>query len=438
MPYISFQKNTILNTLFEYKLLIIYVIIFLIVLLGHHILMQLPLESFRYIRHSTMSMLCLLCFFGAFMIVKQKKCCRADMLFVLVMIFSGLTNLLSLIKGLTNEYAAVVEYKFMSLPMLIYGAFSSYMFLLYPIESLRPGWLSLNRVLLLLSPIFFVIIIYIVQQKVLTETVPESDNWASFIVESSRFNIFISLLILAYPLFGVAFMLRYRKGYVEWCENNFASMENIDIKWLSDYIFANLVFTLSSMIVVFSNNVKSALMHSIIFLVFFLYGFYRVLFRKSPYPKDYFKEGMNERDAQIREDEQTKADTFLNSENEIDINRSFKDRLPYYKARLEEWMVTEKPYLRKDFKLVDAMEILPLNRSYLSRLFNEGYGESFYQLVMRYRLEESKRLLLSRPDLKITSIAELSGFSSISVFGRAFTQRMNCSPIQWRKKNMKT
>src|SRR5690554_6516313 len=101
-------------------------------------------------------------------------------------------------------------------------------------------------------------------------------------------------------------------------------------------------------------------------------------------------------------------------------------------------METEKPYLRKEIKLSDALEILPLNRSYLSRLFNEGYGESFYQLVMRYRLEESKRLLLSRPDLKITSIAELSGFSSISVFGRAFTQRMNCSPIQWRKKNMKT
>ena len=58
--------------------------------------------------------------------------------------------------------------------------------------------------------------------------------------------------------------------------------------------------------------------------------------------------------------------------------------------------------------------------------------ESFYQFVMRYRLEESKRLLLSRPDLKITNIAELSGFSSISVFGRAFTQKMNCSPMQWR------
>ncbi len=438
MPYITFLKDTHLNYLFEYKRIFIYTLIIFIVSMGHHCLMQISIESFKYIRHTTMSMLCLLCFYGTFIIVKQKKCSRADMLFVLVMIFSGLTNLLSLIKGLTNEYAAVVEYKFMSLPMLIYGAFSAYLFLLYPIESLRPGWLSLKRSLLLLSPILFVIIIYVVERKTLTGKVFESDDWTSFIVESSRLNIFISLLILAYPLFGVAFMMKYRRGYVEWCENNFASMKNIDIKWLDDYIFANLVFTLSSMILVFCNNVKSALMHSIIFLVFFLYGFYRVLFRKSPYPKDYFKEGMNERDAQIREDEQTKADTFLNSENEIDINRSFKDRLPYYKARLEEWMVTEKPYLRKDFKLVDAMEILPLNRSYLSRLFNEGYGESFYHYVMHYRIEESKRLLLSQPNLKITEIAELSGFSSISVFGRAFTQRMECSPMQWREKNMKT
>jgi len=101
-------------------------------------------------------------------------------------------------------------------------------------------------------------------------------------------------------------------------------------------------------------------------------------------------------------------------------------------------MANEKPYLRKDFKLIDVMEILPLNRSYLSRLFNEGYGESFYHYVMHYRIEESKRLLLSQPNLKITEIAELSGFSSISVFGRAFTQRMECSPMQWREKNMKT
>lgn len=165
-------------------------------------------------------------------------------------------------------------------------------------------------------------------------------------------------------------------------------------------------------------------MHNIIFLVFFLYGFYRVLFWKSPYPENHFKDGMNEKTVQITQ------------ENDTIINKSFTDRLPGYKAKLVQWMETEKPYLRKEFKLSDALKILPLNRSYLSRLFNEGYGESFYQFVMRYRIEESKRLLLSRPDLNITNIAELSGFSSLSVFGRAFTQKMNCSPIQWREKNL--
>lgn len=415
-----------------HKRLLIYTAILLIVLLCHNYLMQLPIESFRYIRQSTMSMLCLLCLFGAFMIVTQKKMHRDDMLFVFIMIIIGSTNLLSLIKGLTTGYAGVVEYKFMSLPMLIYGVVNAYMFLLYPLEALRPGWLTLKRAFLLFLPTFVIIILSVVEAKAHFTIMPVYNNWSSFISELSMFSVLLRLLIVVYPIFGVVIMLRYRKSYTWWCENNFASMENIDIKWLGDYIYANSVITISCLIVVFSNNIRSVLMHSIIFLCFFLYGFYRVLFRKNPYPNDYFKEGMNEWNAQLREVEQTKIDDTLVLDNEAILNKSFKDSLPNYKEKLEEWMETEKPYLRKDFKLIDAMEILPLNRSYLSRLFNEGYCESFYQFVMRYRLEESKRLLLSRPDLKITNIAELSGFSSLSVFGRAFTQKMKCSPMKWR------
>ncbi len=432
MPYLSFTKNTHQYGLSGHKRLLFYTAILLIVLLGHNYFMQLPLESFRYIRQSTMSMLCIICLFGAFMIMTQKKMGRDDIIFVFMMIVIGLTNLLSLIKGLTTGYAGVVEYKFMSYPMLVYGVVNLYVFLLYPLEALRPGWLTLKRAILLFLPVLFIIIVYILEKKAIFATVPVFNNWSSFISESSRFSVLLRLVIAVYPIFGVVIMLRYKRSYTSWCENNFASMENIDIKWIGDYIYANLIIGISCLIVVFSNNIRSALMHSVVFLVFFLYGFYRVLFRKSPYPNSYFKEGMNEWDAQLREVDQTKNDNTLVLENEIILNKSFNDRLPYYKEKLEEWMVTEKPYLRKDFKLIDAMEILPLNRSYLSRLFNEGYGVSFYHFVMRYRLEESKRLLLSRPDLKITNIAELSGFSSISVFGRAFTQKMNCSPMQWR------
>lgn len=358
------------------------------------------------------------------MLLLQKKWVRADMLFIFLMIMVGLTNLLSLIRGFTIGYAAVFEYNFMSAPMLLYGIIYAYFFILYPLEAFRPGWLTIKRAALLFTPALFILILYLFETRVFNITTPTFKDLSTFLLESSRSYIFLIILILAYPIFGIAVMLKYRKGYIEWCENNFASMENIDIKWLSDYIYANLMITISCLIVVFGNDVRTGLMHNIIFLVFFLYGFYRVLFWKSPYPENHFKDGMNEKTVQITQ------------ENDTIINKSFTDRLPGYKAKLVQWMETEKPYLRKEFKLSDALKILPLNRSYLSRLFNEGYGESFYQFVMRYRIEESKRLLLSRPDLNITNIAELSGFSSLSVFGRAFTQKMNCSPIQWREKNM--
>ena len=205
------------------------------------------------------------------------------------MIIVGLTNLISLIKGLLVGYAGVVEYKFMSLPMLIYGIINAYVFLLYPIEAYRPGYITLKRAFLLFLPTLFIILLYIVEIKLPNSTLVVFNNFSNFIKISSKFQILLRILILVYPVCGIIIMMLYRKNYTEWCKNNFASMENIDAKWLDDYIFANLVITLSCLVIVFSNNVRSVLMHSIIFLVFFLYGLYRVLYRKSPYPNNYFK-----------------------------------------------------------------------------------------------------------------------------------------------------
>lgn len=257
-------------------------------------------------------------------------------------------------------------------------------------------------------------------------TVPVIDDWSDLTREFWNVTVWLRLLVLFYPIFGLAIMLRYRNNYKVWCENNFASMKNIDSKWLGDYIFGNFVITYSCLVIVFSNNPRSVLVHNIIFLCFFLYGFHRVFSRKNPYPEGYFKASMNE----------TKAVSSESGEQDQKSQSHFARKLPEYREKLEQWMEKEKPYLCKDFKLTDAMEILPLNRSYLSRLFNEGYGESFYQFVMRYRIEESKQLLLSRPDLTISTIAGMSGFSSPSVFGRAFTQEMQCSPMQWRDREL--
>ena len=98
---------------------------------------------------------------------------------------------------------------------------------------------------------------------------------------------------------------------------------------------------------------------------------------------------------------------------------------------LEQWMKTEKPYLNPDFRLMDLRQILPLNRTYLSKLINAEYGCSFYQLVSHYRVEEAKRLLTVNPTLRITDVAVQTGFSSSTVFSRIFFRETGLNPSEW-------
>lgn len=448
MPMLTRERLTLL---WDYKRPFLYSLIFFMVATGHYFAMQMPLEPFRYIRQSVMSMLCLICIIGAVVLISRKKGSRADALFAFLMFMIALTNMISLIRGFTTGYAGVVGFTFMSFPMLVYGSVYAFFFLLYPIEAFRPGWLSLKRAFLLFLPTLVILGVYLLATRIFGVTVPVMDDWNDLTREFWNITVWLRLFVLFYPLFGLIIMLRYRKNYRAWSENNYASLEHINVQWLVDYIFANFMITFSCLVIVFSNNPRTVLVHNIIFLLFFIYGFYRVYFQENPYPEGYFKASMNEEKAEIWEiighdkvshsgdcenEMETETELTLTPLDEPVKTSLFTIKLPEYKMKLEQWMESEKPYLRKDFKLTDAMEILPLNRSYLSRLFNEGYGESFYHFVMRYRIEESKQLLLSRPDLSITAIAAMTGFSSPPVFCRAFTQEMKCSPMQWREREL--
>lgn len=102
-----------------------------------------------------------------------------------------------------------------------------------------------------------------------------------------------------------------------------------------------------------------------------------------------------------------------------------------YKAALEQWMETEKPYLNPDFRLIDLRGVLPLNRTYLSQLIKNTYGCNFYQFVTNYRIEEAKRLLRENPFMKMQDVAEQSGFSSPTVFTRIFAKETGFLPSEW-------
>jgi len=120
------------------------------------------------------------------------------------------------------------------------------------------------------------------------------------------------------------------------------------------------------------------------------------------------------------------------------VSRNFEGRSHEYAARLQRWMVQKQPYLNPSFCLSDLTKVVPLNRTYLSKLCNQQFGKSFSTWVADYRLEYSKQLLSQQPQLTIKQVAAQSGFSSAPVFTRLFVQKMGITPAQFKKNLIET
>lgn len=111
----------------------------------------------------------------------------------------------------------------------------------------------------------------------------------------------------------------------------------------------------------------------------------------------------------------------------------FADKISGYTCQVREWLERECPYLNPDFKLIDVLAAVPLNRTYLSRVFNEGFGSSFSTVVRGYRLAHARKLLVDQPMLSVVEVARRSGFSSGSVFHRVFLAAVGLTPMQYRR-----
>lgn len=293
--------------------------------------------------------------------------------------------------------------------MVVHGSIFAFMFILYPVELLRPKFFNIRRLLEFFAPILLLISLAYVAKLFLVDV-------ANKII---RMQLVLGYVIItAYPFLTLLYAFRIEKKHYKWCVDNYSNLESVSVSWIKYYLWAYICLHFSYTYIYFNYSLAAIYVQAILFFVFVVLTLPFVL-RQQP--------------LQEREIESLSGD-------EIDENGDFDDalmvqsisNLSRYKERLLDYMEAEKPFLNPNFKLSDLSVVLPMNRSYISKLLNDEIGETFYDFTARYRVEYSKKLLRSRRDLTISAIAMMSGFNSSSVFGRTFAKYEDMSPKIYR------
>jgi AraC-like DNA-binding protein len=93
--------------------------------------------------------------------------------------------------------------------------------------------------------------------------------------------------------------------------------------------------------------------------------------------------------------------------------------------------IVERHYAKD---LTDAMVAaqLGLSTSHFRFLFRQATGHPFHKYVVALRLEKAKQMLIDQ-ELPVSQVAAAVGFTGLSHFSRAFTQRFSASPSHIRR-----
>lgn len=181
---------------------------------------------------------------------------------------------------------------------------------------------------------------------------------------------------------------------------------------------------------------------------------YRFIHFDGPAMQDYFTPILSNRNVQFTFDKDSRYQSLLkeliltnygNEPNkEIITNRILTDMITEILCQLPQYQSAEYPrviselcdYLDNSFRekltLDQIAEHCSLSKFYMSREFKKYVGKSIFNYIIDLRIVFAQRLL-RYSDMSINEISEQVGFEDHNGFYRAFRQREDMSPSEYRK-----
>ncbi|WP_373551692.1 helix-turn-helix domain-containing protein [Haliscomenobacter sp.] len=231
----------------------------------------------------------------------------------------------------------------------------------------------------------------------------------------------IVLQIVGYLFFSFRVLLRHQRNI----ENFTATPEEFQLKWLFYFLCGVGLMVLTWLLEVFFLPIEQteSKYSFVYFIAIYALGYFS-LQQKEVFP---FSPEQAEEAEKILEEQ----DESLSSRRQ----RIPEDKFDQLKALLLESMEKDKPYLNPEISLAGLAKHQDLSLHELSELINLGFGENFAQFINRYRVEESKNLLISKKHSHLTmvGIAFEAGFNSKTAFNTAFKKNVGISPTEFQK-----
>lgn len=93
----------------------------------------------------------------------------------------------------------------------------------------------------------------------------------------------------------------------------------------------------------------------------------------------------------------------------------------------------EKIYLNSQLNIMDLVQAVGTNRTYISSIINQHYNQNFCSFVNSYRINELESVLMNNPDYTNEILADSCGFGSLNSLKRAIFAKTGMSLSDWKK-----
>ena len=103
--------------------------------------------------------------------------------------------------------------------------------------------------------------------------------------------------------------------------------------------------------------------------------------------------------------------------------------------KLKAVMEEQQLFKNKDLRIADMAAALCTNITYLSTCLNGELNTTFPAFVTSYRIRYAQELMLKNPTMRMSQVAEASGFSSEKAFLRSFKTSCGLTPSEWKQEH---